>query len=73
MSLGKTDIAENLILEKIISTFSEPRFKINPTISIGLKPYSVVTDEGLNGVTFVNCGGETDWKMDSTQTNLIQL
>ena len=73
LSLGKTDIAENLILEKIISTFSEPRFKINPTISIGLKPYSVVTDEGLNGVTFVNCGGETDWKMDSTQTNLIQL
>ena len=73
LSLGKTDIAENLILEKIISTFSEPRFKINPTISIGLKPYSVVTDEGLSGVTFVNCGGETDWKMDSTQTNLIQL
>ena len=73
LSLAKTDIAEKLILEKVIDTFNTPRFQINPTIANLVCPYSLMTDEGLTGVTFVVCGGETDWKMDNTTVNLIQL
>ena len=73
LSLAKTEIAEKLILEKVVSTFDTPRFTVNPTVKNALKPYSLVTEGGLTGVSFVNCGGETDWKMDSTTTNLIQL
>ena len=73
LSLAKTEIAEKLILEKVVSTFDTPRFTVNPTVKNALKPYSLVTEGGLTGVSFVNCGGDTDWKMDSTTTNLIQL
>ena len=73
LSLNKTDIAENLILEKVVSIFSKPRFVINPTVKNGLKPYSLVTDGGLAGVSFVYCGGEEDILMESVTTNLIQL
>lgn len=73
LSLAKTEIAEQLILEKVVSTFDTPRFTINPTVKNALKPYSLVQDEGLVGVHFINAGGDTDWKLDSTTTNLIQL
>ena len=73
LSLNDTDIAEQLILKKIVSTYSAPRFVINPTVKNGLKPYSLVTDGGLAGVSFVYCGGEEDIFMESVTTNLIQL
>ena len=73
LSLNDTDIAEQLILKKIVSTYSAPRFVINPTVKNGLKPYSLVTDGGLPGVSFVNCGGEEDILMGSIETNLIEI
>ena len=73
LSLNDTDIAEQLILKKVVSTYSAPRFVINPTVKNGLKPYSLVTDGGLAGVSFVYCGGEEDILMERVTTNLIQL
>ena len=73
LSLNDTDIAEQLILKKVVSIYNAPRFVINPTVKNELKPYSLVTDGGLSGVTFVNCGGEEDILMESVTTNLIQL
>ena len=64
---------ENLILQKVVSIFSKPRYVINPTVKNGLKPYSLVTDGGLTGVTFVNCGGSEDVLMESSETNLIEI
>ena len=73
LSLNDTDISEQLILKKVVSIYNAPRFVINPTVKNELKPYSLVTDGGLSGVTFVNCGGEEDILMESVTTNLIQL
>ena len=73
LSLNATDISEKLILKKVVSIYNAPRFVINPTVKNDLKPYSLVTDGGLSGVTFVNCGGEEDILMESVTTNLIQL
>ena len=71
--MNEINIAEKLILSKVVSVFSKPRYVINPTVKNGLKPYSLVTDEGLSGVTFVNCGGSEDVLMESVETNLIEL
>lgn len=68
-----TDIAENLILMKIIDIYSRPRFKVNPTLYNGLKPYTIIHDLGLPKVVFVSAGGEEDVKMENVVTNLIEL
>jgi len=72
-ALNVSDQPENLILQKVVSVFSNPRFVINPTVTNGLKPYSLITDGGLSGVTFVNCGGSEDVQMESVETNLIEI
>ena len=72
-ALNVSDQPENIILQKVVSVFSKPRYVINPTVKNGLKPYSLVTDGGLDGVTFVNCGGSEDVLMESVETNLIEL
>ena len=73
LALNEINIAEKLILSKVVSVFSKPRYVINPTVKNGLKPYSLITDGGLSGVTFVNCGGSEDVLMESVETNLIEL
>lgn len=73
LALNEINIAEKLILSKVVSVFSKPRYVINPTVKNGLKPYSLVTDGGLSGVTFVNCGGSEDVLMESVETNLIEI
>lgn len=71
--LGINIQPEHNILNKIIRLYQQPRFVINPTLANNLKPYSLITDENLPGVQFVNGGGEEDVKMERVTVNLIQI
>lgn len=68
-----TDIPEHLILKKVIDTFNSPRFTISPTLSNTLTPYCLITDDALPNNRFVFAGGKEDVKMESIETNLIEL
>lgn len=72
LALNKTDIAEHLIIERIIDMFNAPRYQVNPTLSIGARAYSKITDTFLPGTLFV-AGSEEDVKMERVTLNLIEL
>ena len=68
-----TDVPENILLKRVVELYKQPRFVINPTLANNLKPYSLITDENLPNVQFVNGGGEEDVKMERVTVNLIQI
>lgn len=68
-----TDIPEHLILKKVIDTFNSPRFTISPTLSNTLTPYCLLVEDALPNSRFINAGGKEDVKMESIETNLIEL
>ena len=67
-----TDVAENILLDRVIDLFETPRFIIDPTLNNNLKPYSVMDEPHLNKV-FMVAGGEEDVKMESCTYNLIEI
>lgn len=67
-----TDVAERLLLKRVIDLFETPRFIIDPTLASGAKPYAKFTEPHL-GKQFLVAGGEEDVKMESTRYNLIEL
>lgn len=71
--LGQDIQPEHNILNKQVNLFSKSRLVINPSLKNDLKPFSLVTDSNLDGVTFLYGGGVEDAKMESEMVNLIEL
>lgn len=66
-----TGIAEEILLQRVVSLYSKPRFVINPTLENSAKPYTKFTEPHLNR-QFLVAGGEEDVKMETMQYNLIE-
>ena len=66
-----TGIAEEILLQRVVSLYSKPRFNINPILENTAKPYTKFTEPHLNK-QFLVAGGEEDVKMESMQYNLIE-
>ena len=66
-----TGIAEEILLQRVVSLYSKPRFNINPILANTAKPYTKFTEPHLNK-QFLVAGGEEDVKMESMQYNLIE-
>ena len=66
-----TGVAEEILLQRVVSLFSKPRFNINPILENNAKPYSKFTEPHLNK-QFLVAGGEEDVKMETMQYNLIE-
>jgi hypothetical protein len=66
-----TGIAEEILLQRVVSLYSKPRFNINPILANTAKPYSKFTEPHLNK-QFLVAGGEEDVKMETMQYNLIE-
>ncbi len=66
-----TGIAEEILLQRVVSLYSTPRFSINPILENTAKPYTKFTEPHLNK-QFLVAGGEEDVKMESMQYNLIE-
>ena len=62
-----TGIAEEILLQRVVSLFSKPRFVINPTLENSAKPYTKFTEPHLNK-QFLVAGGE-DVKMERCTYN----
>ncbi|BEG98103.1 hypothetical protein [Bacteroides sedimenti] len=72
-ALNKEGIAEELLIERMVSLFSKPRYQIDPTVTNSVKPYSLLTDLSLPDSRFLVAGGAEDYKMDSVRLNLIEM
>ena len=70
---GVTDIPENILIQKVVDLFNEPRFQIDPIVNNNVLPYSRLTDKNLPGHTFLCAGGDEDVKMEKIRLNLIEL
>jgi hypothetical protein len=66
-----TGVAEEILLQRVVSLFSKPRFNINPTLENNAKPYTLFTEPHLNR-QFLVAGGEEDVKMERATYNLIE-
>ena len=66
-----TGIAEEILLQRVVSLYSKPRFGINPILANTAKPYTKFTEPHLN-TQFLVAGGEENVKMESMQYNLIE-
>ena len=64
-------VAEEILLQRVVSLYSKPRFNINPILENTAKPYTKFTEPHLNK-QFLVAGGEEDVKMETTQYNLIE-
>ncbi len=64
-------VAEEILLQRVVSLYSKPRFVINPTLANTAKPYTKFTEPHLNK-QFLVAGGEENVKMESMQYNLIE-
>lgn len=67
-----TEIAEEILLQRVVSLFSKPRFVINPTLENSAKPYTKFTEPHLDK-QFLVAGGEEDVKMERCTYNLIEI
>lgn len=67
-----TGIAEEILLQRVVSLYSKPRFVINPTLENSAKPYTKFTEPHLNR-QFLVAGGEEDVKMERCTYNLIEI
>lgn len=67
-----TGQAEEILLRRVVSMFSKPRFVIDPILENNAKPYTKFTEPHLNK-QFLVAGGEEDVKMERTRYNLIEL
>lgn len=65
-------IAEEILLQRVVSLFSKPRFVINPTLENSAKPYTKFTEPHLDK-QFLVAGGEEDVKMERCTYNLIEI
>ena len=69
-----TDIAEHILLQRVIGLFRSPRFVIDPTLHNDLKPYTMLREQFLPNTTrLMYAGGEEDVKMERVKTNLIEM
>jgi hypothetical protein len=66
-----TGIAEEILLQRVVSLYSKPRFNINPILANTAKPYTKFTEPHLNR-QFLVAGGEEDVKMERATYNLIE-
>ena len=66
-----TGVAEEILLQRVVSLFSKPRFAINPVLTNSAKPYTKFTEPHLNK-QFLVAGGEEDVKMEAMRYNLIE-
>ena len=64
-------VAEEILLQRVVSLYSKPRFNINPILANTAKPYTKFTEPHLNK-QFLVAGGEEDVKMETMQYNLIE-
>ena len=67
-----TGVPEEILLQRVVSMFSKPRFVIDPVLKNDAKPYTKFTEPHLNK-QFLVAGGEEDVKMERTRYNLIEL
>ena len=67
-----TGQAEEILLRRVVSMFSKPRFVIDPILENNAKPYTKFTEPHLNK-QFLVAGGEENVKMERMQYNLIEL
>lgn len=65
---------EEHIIYKIISQYQEPRviFTANLKNSIGLKPYSLLTDKTLSGRSFIIDTIQRDYKYNKAEVSMIE-
>ena len=68
-----TDIAEHILLKRVIDMFRAPRFVIDPVLRNDLKPYTMLREQFLPGTHLLCAGGEEDVKMERVKTNLIEM
>jgi hypothetical protein len=66
-----TGVAEEILLQRVVSLYSKPRFNINPILANTAKPYTKFTEPHLNR-QFLVAGGEEDVKMERATYNLIE-
>ena len=64
---------QNILIQKVVDLFNEPRFQIDPIVNNNILPYSRLTDTYLPGHTFLCAGGDEDVKMEKIRLNLIEL
>ena len=63
---------ENILIQRVIDMYDQPRFVIDPTLANNAKPWTKFTEPHLNK-QFLVAGGEEDVKMERTRYNLIEL
>lgn len=71
---GKAMRQEEHMVFKCVTQYENPRVKFKCTLNNNLRPrmYGTLTDETLNGRTFVILGTETDWRMESITLKLLE-
>lgn len=67
-----TGKAEEILIQRVIDMYDQPRFVIDPTLANNAKPWTKFTEPHLNK-QFLVAGGEEDVKMERTRYNLIEL
>ena len=67
-----TGVPEEILLQRVISLFSKPRYVIDPVLANDTKPYTKFTEPHLNK-QFLVAGGDEDVKMERMRFNLIEI
>ena len=64
---------EKLLIQRIINQCKQPKIKLLQVIKPEILPYSIVTDNYLQGKQFVFTGGRINYEDNSMECNLIEL
>lgn len=64
---------EELMIQRIVGQYSNPKYKLTAEIEPIILPYSIVTEKYLSGKKFIFGGGTIDYYNHNANYNLIEI
>jgi hypothetical protein len=64
---------EELMIQRIVNQYKQPKFKLSAEIEPVILPYSIVTEKYLSGKKFIFGGGTIDYLENNANYNLIEI
>ena len=64
---------EELMIQRIVSQYQQPKYKLSVEIEPVILPYSIVTEKYLSGKKFIFGGGTIDYFNNNSNYNLIEI
>lgn len=64
---------EELMIERIVNQYKQPKFKLSAEIEPVILPYSIVTEKYLSNKRFIFGGGTIDYYNNNANYNLIEI